>query len=78
MTELLKTNLMAISSLYGMNFFPYEFNLKDCTVYSAVICRPKLCKRDGLVKTRLATNTDDYLLRLVLCSNELIPMISSC
>ena len=34
--------------------------------HSALICGPELCKRDGMMKTRLKTNIDGYGLRLVL------------
>ena len=35
-------------------------------VQSAIISRTELCKREGIMKMRLATNTDGYPLRLVL------------
>ena len=35
-------------------------------INSAVICGPELCKRDGIMKTRLITDNDGYSLRLVL------------
>ena len=40
--------------------------LLDWLFHSAVICGPQLCKQDGMIKTRLATNIDGYPLRLVL------------
>ena len=43
-----------------------EFNFKDWIFHSVAICRPELCKRDGMMKMGLATNTDGYLLKLVL------------
>ena len=48
------------------DFFLYKFNIKYWTFHSAANCGPKLCKQDGITKTRLATNTDGYPLRLVL------------
>ena len=42
------------------------FNFKDWIFHSAVIYRPELCKRDGMMKTRLSTNIDGYPFRLVL------------
>ena len=38
------------------DFLPQKFNFKDWIFHSLVICRPELCKRDGITKTRLATN----------------------
>ena len=35
-------------------------------IHSAVICEIELYKRNGIMKTRLATNVDVYPLRLVL------------
>ena len=46
--------------------FLWKFNFKDRIFRSAVICGPELCKRDGIMKTRLATNIDGYRLRLAL------------
>ena len=34
--------------------------------HSAVICGPESCKRDEIMKTRLATNIDGYALRMAL------------
>ena len=48
------------------DFLLKKFNFKDWIFHSVVICRPELCKRDGMIKTRLATDTDDCPLRLVL------------
>ena len=52
------------------------FNLACCThsklnfehwiFHSVVICGPELCKLDGIIKTRLATNIGGYPLRLAL------------
>ena len=46
--------------------FPQKFNLKDWIFHSVVICGPELYKRDGIIKTRLATIIDGYSLKLVL------------
>ena len=40
--------------------------LEGWIFHSVVICRPGLCKRDGIMKMRLATIIDRYPLRLVL------------
>ena len=48
------------------DFFPLKFNFNNWILHSAVICRPELCKRDGIMKTSLATNVDGYTLRLSL------------
>ena len=48
------------------DFFLQKFNFKDLIFHSAVICGPELCKRDGMMKTRLANDIDGYPLRLVL------------
>ena len=37
------------------DFFLKKFNLKDWIFHSVVICGPELCKRDGMMKTRLET-----------------------
>ena len=47
------------------DLFLYKFNLKDWMLLSAVIRGPELCKRDGIMKTRLAIN-DSFPLRLTL------------
>ena len=52
------------------DFSLQKFNFKDWIFQSAVICGPKLCKRDGIIKTRLATNIDGYPLRLALLLKE--------
>ena len=46
--------------------FLKKFNFKDWIFHSAVICGPELCKQDGIMKTRQATNIDGYHLRLAL------------
>ena len=46
--------------------FSSPLALKDCIFHSAVICGPELCKRDPIMKTRLASNIDCYPLTLVL------------
>ena len=48
------------------DFFLSKFSFKDRIFHSAVICGPELCKRDQLMKTRLATNIDGYHLTLAL------------
>ena len=48
------------------DFFFWKFDFKDLIFHSAVICEPELCKRDGMMETRLATNVDGYPLSLVL------------
>ena len=57
--------------------FPLEFKFKDRIFHSAVICGPELCKRDAMMKTRLATNIDGYPMRFRdwYCSNKLTPMV---
>ena len=40
--------------------------LKGWIFHSVVICRPGLCKRDGIMKMRLATMIDHYPLILLL------------
>ena len=42
---------------YLQLFFPPEI-LLDWLFHSAIICGPDLCKQDGMMKTRLATNTE--------------------
>ena len=39
---------------------------KDWIFHSVVICRPGLCKQDGIMKMRLAAIIDHYPLRLAL------------
>ena len=48
------------------DFFLWKFNFKDWIFHSALICGPELCRRDGMMKTRLETNIYGYPLRLVL------------
>ena len=48
------------------DFFLQKFDFKDWIFHSALICRPELCRRDGIMKTRLETNIYSYPLRLVL------------
>ena len=38
--------------------FPTYLQLFFTVVHSAIICGPDLCKQDGMMKTRLATNTE--------------------
>ena len=63
MMELFETNRMSHFLPFYDDFFP---NFKDWIFHSAVICGPELCKRDGIMKTSLATNIDSYLIRLAL------------
>ena len=66
MIELFETNRMShFPSCYD-DLFLQKFNFKGWIFYSALICRLDLCKRDGIMKTRLATNIDGYPLRLAL------------
>ena len=48
------------------DFFLQKFNFKDWLFHSAVICVPELCKRHGIMKTKLATNINGYPLKLAL------------
>ena len=58
-----KTNPMSHFLPFYNAFFLWKFNVKDWIFHSAVIYRPKLCKRDKIMKKRLATNIDGYPLR---------------
>ena len=66
MLEFFETNRMSHFLPFYDDFFPQKFNFKDWIFRSAVICGTELCKRDGIMKTRLATNIDGYPLRLAL------------
>ena len=44
------------------DFFLQKCLAKDWIFHFAVIYGPKLCKRDGIKKTRLTANIDGYLL----------------
>ena len=66
MIELYETNRMSHFPSFYDDFFLQKFNLKDWLFHSVVICGPELCKRDGIMKMRLATNINGYPLRLVL------------
>ena len=48
-----------------MIFFLYKFKFKDWIFHSVVICGTESCKRDGLTKTKLISNTDGDPLGLV-------------
>ena len=63
MMELFETNRMSHFLLFYDEFFLQKFNFKDCIFHSVLICILELCKRDGVMKTRLATNIDGYPLR---------------
>ena len=64
--ELFETNRMSHFPPFYDDFFLQKFNFKDRILHSAVICGPELCKRDGITKTKLATNINGYPLRLAL------------
>ena len=64
--ELLKTNRMSHFSPFYDDFSGRNLSFKNWIFHSAVIYGPELCKRDGIMKTRLATNIDGYHLRLAL------------
>ena len=66
MIELLETDRMSYFPLSYDDVFLSKFNFKDWIFHSAVICGPEICKRDGIMKTRLATNIDGYHLTLTL------------
>ena len=66
MIELFETNRMSHLSPFYDDYFLWKFNFKDWILHSVVICGPELCKRDGIMKTRQATNIDGYSLRLAL------------
>ena len=55
-----------IIELLQTNRILKKFNFKDWISHSAIICGPELCKRNGVMKMRLATNIDGYPLRLAL------------
>ena len=49
------------------DIFLQKFNFQDWIFHwILVICGPELCKQDGIMKTRLATNSDGYPLRALL------------
>ena len=48
------------------DFLLHKSNFKDLIFHSVLICGPELCRRDGMIKTRLETNIYSYPLRLVL------------
>ena len=64
MMELFETNRMSYFPPFFNDFFLQKFNFKNWIFHSALICGPELCKGDGIMKTRLATNIDGYHLRL--------------
>ena len=66
MIELVETNRMSHFPPFYDAFFRQKINFKNWILHSAVICGPELCKRDGIMKTSLATNIDGYPLRLAL------------
>ena len=66
MIELFETNRMSHSPPFCNNFFPHKFDFRDWIFHSVVISGPELCKPNGIIKTRLATNIDGYSLRLAL------------
>ena len=66
MRELFEMNQMSHFPPFYDDFFSWKFNFKNGIFHSAVIFGPELSKRDGIMKTRLATNIDGYPLRLTL------------
>ena len=64
--KLFETNRPSHFPPFYDDFSYRNSTLKDWIFHFAVICRPELCKRDGIMKTRLATNTNGYPLRLAL------------
>ena len=52
--------------LFYVDFFLQKFDFKEWIFHSVVICGPELCKRDGIMKTKLATDIDGYPLSLAL------------
>ena len=66
MIELFETNRMSHLPPFYDDFFLQKFKLKDWIFHSAVNCGPELCKGEGTIKTRLASNIDGYPLRLAL------------
>ena len=66
MIEPFETNRMSRFPPFYDDLFLQKFNFKYWIFHSTVICRPELCKRDGIMKTRQATNIDGCLLRLAL------------
>ena len=59
---------MSYTCLLSMVIFSYrkKLNYKNWIFHSAVIRRSELCKRDGIMRTRLATSINGYSLRLIL------------
>ena len=57
MKELFKTNRISHFPPFYDDFAHRNFTLK--VFHSGVICGPELCKRDGIMKTRLANNIND-------------------
>ena len=64
MVELFETNRMSHFHLSTIIFSCRNLTLK--IFHSALICGPELCKRYGMMKTRLETNIYSYPLRFVL------------
>ena len=64
MIKLFETNRISHFPAFYDDFSLQKFNFKNWIFYSALICGPKLCKRDGIIKTRLAIDIDSYPLRL--------------
>ena len=46
-------------------FFSVKFSFQDGIFHPAVIYRPKFSKRDRVIKTRLATDSDGYVLNFL-------------
>ena len=54
-----------------------KFNFKDWIFHSAVICQQELCKRGGMMKTRLATDIDGYPFKVVRTESLTILIINN-
>ena len=66
MIELVETNRMSHFPLFYDDLFLKKFNFKDWILHFAVICGPKLCKREEIMIMSLATDIDGYPLTLAL------------
>ena len=66
MIGLFETNRMSHFQHFYDDFVPWKFNFKDRIFHSALICEQELCKRDGIMKARLAANIGVCPLRLAL------------
>ena len=66
MTKLFATNRMSHFSPFYGDFLLQKCNFKDWIFHSTLFCGQELCRREGMMKTRLDTITYGYPLRLVL------------